>query len=283
MESLAGVKLMQNYNENAYERYRRRVEVLRNCDVKKTGSFIDNGEQSTEVRVERTQENIPVAMVMSHKEGADELYVFCHYGADFNVLDYFVWTDKNGDEHHFFASEQVMTIRDMDYRKLKCFECNVKVNEAFWAYFKGPMRVAKDTGFTSNYEESKMLPIMICPTREELNIGKHVIINKQTWRIVEADTYSIAGLGFYTLNRALNDNNEEEMLQDEVNIVYVGQILELPTTDGYYSTNSSAVELLSRTANKVKIKIIDTADLIVITTKENGENIENWFESKETV
>jgi hypothetical protein len=42
------------------------------------------------------------------------------------------------------------------------------------------MRVAKDTGFTSNYEESKMLPIMICPTREELNIGKHVIINKQT-------------------------------------------------------------------------------------------------------
>ena len=44
------------------------------------------------------------------------------------------------------------------------------------------------------------------------------------------------------------------MLQDEVNVVYVGQ-LELLTTDGY-STNSSAVELLSRTANKVKIKLL---------------------------
>lgn len=73
------------------------------------------------------------------------------------------------------------------------------------------------------------------------------------------------------------------MIQDEVNIVYVGQVLELPTTNGYYSTNSSAVELLSRTANKVKIKIVDTAELIVIITKENGENTENWFESKETI
>lgn len=79
---------MQN-NEGAFERYKRRAEVLKSCDIKKAGYFIENSEQSTTVLVERTGCIIPVAMVVSFKEGADELFVFCYEDADFYALDYY--------------------------------------------------------------------------------------------------------------------------------------------------------------------------------------------------
>lgn len=280
----AGVRLMQNYNENAYERYRRRAEVLKNCDVKKTGSFIENGEQSTEIVVDRTQETIPVAMIMSHKEGADELYVFCHNGADFQVLDYYTWTDNNENEHHYFVSEQVAIVKNVEYRKLKSFECNVWVNNNFWAYFKGPLRTSRDTGFHSHYEENKLLPILICPIREDVFVGQYVVIKDQTWRIVEADIYTIDGLGFYTMSRGMNDNNVDDIEQEDSSLIYVGQNIELPTYNGYYSSTSSAIQLISRSAKKIVVKIVGVSDSIIINTKdENGDIEMHLFESKENV
>lgn len=70
-------------------------------------------------------------------------------------------------------------IKDVGYRKLKSFECNVKVNNEFRAYFKGSLQAAKDTGFTSNFEDDRMLPVLICPLRENLNVGQYVDIDNQ--------------------------------------------------------------------------------------------------------
>lgn len=129
-----------------------------------------------------------------------------------------------------------------------------------------------------------MLPILICPIRDELVVGQHVEIKNQTWRIVEADVYTIEGLGFYTMNRAMNNNDAEDIVQEDRSLLYVGQTIELDTYNGYYSSSSSAVQLISRNARKIVVKIVGVSDSIVINTKDEDDSIVlHLFESKENV
>lgn len=101
---------------------------------------------------------------------------------------------------------------------------------------------------------------------------------------MEADVYTIEGLGFYTMNRAMNNNDAEDIVQEDRSLLYVGQTIELDTYNGYYSSSSSAVQLISRNARKIVVKIVGVSDSIVINTKDEDDSIVlHLFESKENV
>lgn len=273
---------MQN-NEGAYERFRRRQQVLQSCNVKKTGMFIENSEMSTNITVDRTQDSIPVAMVMSFKEGADELFVFSYSDADFEEGDYYTWNDQYGVEHHYFTSELLTIIKEVRYKKFKSFECNVRINNSIWGHFKSSMRSIKDSGFSANREEDKILPMLIAPKNDILYMGAYINIQNQTWRIVEMDTYTLPYIGFYTLERSMNNIIED--IKDDPNVVYLGQKITLDTYGGKCIIYDNNAKIVTRNFDSVEIEVIDSKNniLTIDTWDEDNNVVTHTYDIKEYI
>ena len=270
-------------NENAYERFRRVHKVSKSCTDKKTSYFIKNHESSTTITVQRTGEELPAVMVMNHAEGADNSLLYVYADADINLGDYFDWKE----EYHFFALERVTIIKDVDFKKFTALECNVKVNDQFWAFFMGNKRAYKTTSIMAgSYEADNLQPILIAPVNDEFKINGYITFNSQTWRILSADLDSITGIGYYYIDRALNPRDlESEMdeLEDNgeapsANTVYVGAEITVPTEQGYLVADN--IVIIKRTAAAVTFKAM-TAGKLTVTTRQNGNDLTISYDVRE--
>ena len=257
---------MQN-NEASFERFRRNYDVQSDCLKRKTAYFIENHESSTIVQVVRTMEEIPAVLVFSHKEGADETYLYVYDDADFVNGDYFIW---NG--IYFFSYEIDRIVKEVNYRRYKALECNVFVNDSFWAYSKGTLRATKDVSFSKNAEDSAMIPLMIAPRNDELLLGGQAIFGGQTWDIEDGDYYTINGIGYYYLTRGLNSRDEEEIEEEYLEpSYYIGSKIQFSTELGYYKANLK-VKLVERNVSSVTILPLESGELQV-TTLEQGQPV----------
>lgn len=259
-------------NENAYERFRRVHQVGQNCTNKKTSYFIKNHESSTEITVVRTSEELPAVMVMNHAEGADNSLLYVYADADINLGDYFDWKE----DYHFFVLERVTIIKNVDFKKFTALECNVKVNDNFWAFFMGNKRAFKTTSLAGgNYEADNLQPILIAPINEELIINGYITFNNQKWRILSADLDSIAGIGYYYIDRALNprdlesemDELEDNGLAPSASTIYVGAEVTVETEQGYLVADD--IIITKRTGNAVTFKATAAGSLSV-SIRRNG-------------
>jgi hypothetical protein len=270
-------------NENAYERFRRVHKVGVSCTNKKTSYFIQNHESSTEITVVRTGEELPAVMVMNHAEGADNSLLYVYADADINLGDYFTWKE----DYHFFALERVTIIKDVDFKKFTALECNVLVNDQFWAFFAGNKRAFKTTSLMGGfYETDTLQPILIAPINDEFKINGYIRFNNQEWRILSADLDSISGIGYYYIDRALNardlesemDNLEENDLAPSASTLYVGQEHTVDTEQGYIVANNIVV--VKRTATTATFKPT-AAGLLSVTLRRNGNPVSISYEVRE--
>lgn len=270
-------------NENAYERFRRVHKVGVSCTNKKTSYFIQNHESSTEITVVRTGEELPAVMVMNHAEGADNSLLYVYADADINLGDYFTWKE----DYHFFALERVTIIKDVDFKKFTALECNVLVNDQFWAFFAGNKRAFKTTSLMGGfYETDTLQPILIAPINDEFNINGYIRFNNQEWRILSADLDSISGIGYYYIDRALNardlesemDNLEENDLAPSASTLYVGQEHTVDTEQGYIVANNIVV--VKRTATTATFQPTE-AGLLSVTLRRNGNPVSISYEVRE--
>lgn len=270
-------------NENAYERFRRVHKVGVSCTNKKTSYFIQNHESSTEITVVRTGEELPAVMVMNHAEGADNSLLYVYADADINLGDYFTWKE----DYHFFALERVTIIKDVDFKKFTALECNVLVNDQFWAFFAGNKRAFKTTSLMGGfYETDTLQPILIAPINDEFKINGYIRFNNQEWRILSADLDSISGIGYYYIDRALNardlesemDNLEENDLAPSASTLYVGQEHTVDTEQGYIVANNIVV--VKRTATAATFKPT-AAGLLSVTLRRNGNPVSISYEVRE--
>lgn len=102
--------------------------------------------------------------------------------------------------------------------------------------------------------------------------------------MINCDSYSVKGLGFYTMSRAMNANDVNEMPEDESNAVYVGQLITIETYDGYYESSSAAIQLVDRQSRKVVVKVIGpSSNALAITKDADGHLIEHRYNAKENV
>lgn len=267
---------MQN-NEAPFDRYRRNHSVQTDCLKRKTAHFIENHESSTTVQVVRTSEDIPAVLVFSHKEGADETYLYIYDDADFVLGDYFVWNNV-----YFFSYEQDLIVKEVNYIKYKALECNVFVNDNFWAFFKGTLRATKDVSYSSGAEESAMIPLLIAPRNAELLLGSEIRFGGQTWDIEDGDYYTINGIGYYYLTRGVNSRDEEEIEEEYLEpVYYIGSKIQFSTELGYYQTNLN-VKLVERNVSSVTILPLESGELQV-TTLEQGSPVIHTLDIKENV
>lgn len=270
-------------NENAYERFRRVHKVSSSCTDKKTSYFIKNHESSTEITVQRTNEELPAVIVMNHAEGADNSLLYVYADADINLGDYFDWKE----EYHFFVLERVTIIKNVDFKKFTALECNVKVNDSFWAFYVGNKRAYKTTSLLGGYYEADTLqPILIAPINEELKLNGYIKFNNQTWRIVSADLDSIAGIGYYYLDHSLNERDLEadlDKLEDNdmmpaANTLYVGQEFTVDTEQGYIVAEN--INIIKRTATSVTF-VVTQPGVLMIETRKSGNPVKNSYEVRE--
>ena len=211
---------------------------------------------------------------MNHAEGADNSLLYVYADADINLGDYFDWKE----EYHFFALERVTIIKDVDFKKFTALECNVKVNDQFWAFFMGNKRAYKTTSLLGGYYEADTLqPILIAPINDEFKLNGYIQFNNQTWRIVSADLDSITGIGYYYIDHSLNARDLEsdmDKLEDNgeaptANTIYVGAEVTVITEQGFLLADN--IIITKRTATAVTFKAT-TAGKLSITTRQNGEN-----------
>lgn len=223
---------MPRNREPAYERFRRNYDVQSDCLLRKTAYFIENHESSVIIGVNRTGEEIPAVLIFSDKEGADEILLYVHMDSDFVVQDYFTWKDIT-----FFAYEKVEVVKEVEYIKYKALQCNVLVNNSFWAYFRSTLRSARDDTLSGRTEISTLIPLLIAPRNSELKIGGQVTFNNQVWDIEDGDIFTITGIGYYYLSRGINpiDPEEEWEPEEEIpdNLYYVGAEVKLNTELGF--------------------------------------------------
>lgn len=262
---------MPRNRENAYDRYRRNFNVQKDCLRKKTAYFIENHESSVEINVLRTEEDIPAVLVFSDKEGADEVYLFVSANDDFQVQDYFTWNSTT-----FFAFEKVEVVKEVDYIKYKVLQCNVFVNNSFWAYFRSTLRAARDNTLSGHTEISTLIPLLICPRNSQLTIGGTLSFNDQSWDIEDGDIFTLTGIGYYYLSRGLNSRDEEEWEPEDdyvENTVYIGEEVKLDTENGYCMPVDSTKDFF-------KIKERAMNHVIILPTKEGTLKI-NTLKSSE--
>lgn len=272
---------MPRNRENAYDRYRRNYEVQTSCLTKKTAYFIQNHESSVKINVSRTEEEIPAVLVFSDREGADEVFLYVDVHDDFQVQDYFTWNSIV-----FFAYEQVQIVKDVDYIKYKALQCNVYVNNSFWAYFRSGLRAARDNTLTNQTEVSTIIPLLIAPRNSQLSIGTQLFFNNQTWDIEDGDIFTLTGIGYYYLSRGVNSRDEEEWdVPSDSIMYYVGSEIRLDTEMGYCQPTDATVDLFKikeRAMNYVIIIPIKAGTLKVNTLKQN-EIMTNIITVKENV
>lgn len=277
-EPLLGVKSMAN-RENAYEKFRRQAEVKDQCLKNHTAYFVTHHESTCIVHNQRTDEDLEVTLVLTDADGADNAYIFVRINDDFQVSDYFTWKTNT-----YFAYEQVEIVKDVDFIKFKVLQCNVFVDDSFWAYFQGPLKGIKDTSLHEDYEVAKSVPVLIAPRRDELVIGGQITFNSQVWDIEDADIYSISNIGYYALTRGINsrDAEDNDFEEYETDYHYVGEKITVATEQGYYLSSGARTKLISRAANQVTIQCLESGNLVVRTLK-NGGLIETIYVVKETV
>lgn len=258
--------------EGVFERFRRVHAVAQGCSKQKTSHFIKNHESSTEITVVRTDDVLPAVMVMNHSEGADNSLLYVYKDADIDLGDYFIWNE----DYHFFILEPVIIVKDVDFKKFTALQCNVFVNDSFWAYFIGNRRSYKATSLAGgNYEVDNLQPVLVAPINEGLVINGYIKFNQQTWRILSADLDSIHGIGYYYIDRALNSRDLEadlDSLEDsdnppEDNTIYVGMEVTVETEQAYMAATD--VKVIKRTATAVTF-IPQRAGDLSVTVRRNG-------------
>ena len=276
---------MPRDREAAFERYRRNHEVQSGCLLKKTAYFIENHESSVIIGVNRTGEEIPAVLVFSDKEGADEILLYVHINSDFLVQDYFTWKNIT-----FFAYEKVEVVKEVEYIKYKALQCNVLVNDSFWAYFRSTLRSARDDTLSGRTEISTLIPLLIAPRNPELKIGGQLTFNNQVWDIEDGDIFTITGIGYYYLSRGINSVDPEEEWEPEQpipdNLYYVGEEVKLDTELGYCKgeteEDNTGYKLKERSMSYVIILPLKEGTLKV-NTLQQGDVVTHTLLVKENV
>lgn len=264
-------------NENIRERMSRMNAVKNQCIRNKNSYFVEHSENSVTVLNERLGEEQTVSLVVNDAEGPDTALVFSLKTTDVVVGDYLTWKETS----HFLVTESVKVIKDVDYNKFRAFECNVLINKNIRGYLIGSKQAAKDIKLSNRFETSKLLPTLICPVSSGIKIDDQITIDNQIWDVVEADTISNPGIGYYYIERGTNTmSSQGRMPKDKGNYAYKRTELTLPSEDGYFRSDVD-LEIVRRTAESVTFKV--PSEDFIIYTLVNGAEKENKYIVKESV
>ena len=294
---------------NVYDIFRRVQEKRKDCYDNRSAAFILEGKISQDIYHKRLNKDIKAALVFNDKEGPDDVIVFSFIKDDLGKSDYFVFDDVN-----YLVYENVkLTDKDVNYKKQRAVECNVSFTHKdtiYKGYFLSSLRRTNDPDFKGREglipDEG---PLLILPSSVSLNINDRFNIESKPWKIVEYDNITNKGITYFYLERdyVRNISEEEEIIEEDIVIIeneeeitqgseeeeFGIQALSEPsadeelslrpmteytfTTEGGFFASTPRVDLISRTLTKVIFKIPFGVSQVTISTKNNGNEIEETY------
>lgn len=126
----------------------------------------------------------------------------------------------------------------------------------------------------------KERPMLVVPTFNWSKVGKTIVVNGKPWRITEVDATTNAGISYCSLELGWisksEDIDETAVCTHFEDCVVAGQEISFDTEEGYFAASDS-VEIIDIQQTKVLIKIPFGIENIKISTKQNGNIVENEY------
>ena len=184
-----------------------------------------------------------------------------------------------------------MTDADLPYKKQNALECNVSFNfngESFIGYFKSALRGSESpTMLGKSVVVPEESPLLVLPTNNKITIKSEFMIEGKPFVVKEYDHITNKGITYYYLERGTEktiapvapvdpDDPVVPPVIDDTPKLYAMMEYEFNTQGAIFAA-TPAVEIISRSLSKVKFRIPFGITSVVITTKEDGVNIEKLY------
>lgn len=184
-----------------------------------------------------------------------------------------------------------MTDADLPYKKQNALERNVSFNfngESFIGYFKSALRGSESpTMLGKSVVVPEESPLLVLPTNNKITIKSEFMIEGKPFVVKEYDHITNKGITYYYLERGTEktiapvapvdpDDPVVPPVIDDTPKLYAMMEYEFNTQGAIFAA-TPAVEIISRSLSKVKFRIPFGITSVVITTKEDGVNIEKLY------
>lgn len=222
-----------------FDRFKERQQVYSRSNDQFNTEFIGLGLPTTDIV---SGEAAHKAVVVSKQE-QNEGYIYI--SREDEPLDIgSVWTAK--EKLHYLIDSEIITIKNVGWRKYHAYLCNVQVADKGWGYLVSSKKSAISLNLKQNLLlESSQKPILVIGG-QPFKFRDKFYIKDRAWQVDEYDNISTEGITYYTLSQTTIDKATEK---DEVNSTGNTSVLDDIDNDG-----DEAVEV-SFVSSAVKVNL----------------------------
>lgn len=242
---------------SSFSRFQKINQSRGTANQKTNSSFILNGYPSIFI-TSTADKSIKIQASVVSKQEKSMAYI---YTSTEDVLDAgSVWEAKS---LHWLITEEIILIKDVNWRKYAAVLCNVEVNGS-WGYFIGPEASYVNTVLKEDVLlQSQQKPLLVL-ANSNLKINDKIMIQGRAWQIQEEDCLTHPGVSYFsltatTMSKDLNIEHSSVIdadadlptLGEDDNVVWVDnmELIELETNDSFIVFSNPQVKLVKLSNN----------------------------------
>lgn len=252
---------------NSFTRFQERNKKHKEAVDKKNASFVFQGLNSTTI----TSGDKSLTAAVVNLQEQDQGYIYTLLDDALNIGE--IWEAKT---LHFLISEEIITIKDVNYHKYLAELCNVQVGDN-WGYFSTSNKNDIDLK-QSTILVSLQKPYIVLPDGT-LNVGDKILLSGRPWLVKEYDNISHPGICYYSLEATtvgkyetggtgIIEEKEDYQEEEITHLQYkYNEPITVSTVEGYFKSNESRINIISHTATSVVFSVPYGIPSVTITTK----------------
>ena len=269
---------MSNFN-----RFQEKNKIRANSINGGNSLFIDNGYNSRIIT--NLKSNIKLHAAIVNEQEKDSAYIYTHLNEPLTIGS--MWEAKS---LYFLITEEIIIMKDVQWHKYLAVLCNCNF-DGIWGYFKGPEETYINIALKHNtYLTSLQKPLIILP-ENTIHFGDKIVIKNRPFLVQEIDNISVPGISYCSLQpttisiadkqedksfyivKASQYKNTSKENTNNIKYFYPNKEYIETTTDGYFITKNTNINIINRTADKVIFSIPFGIQEVNITTNKDGEEV----------
>ena len=267
----------------SFDRFKQRNKLRVSATDKGNAAFVLSGYNSTTIEGENTFYS---AAVVNDQEN-DKAYIYTQLMDQLDVGS--VWSVKG---LHFLITEELITIKDVQWHKYAAALCNVQIGD-YWGKFSTSKNIS-----TSIKEKSVVIslqhPLLVLPSGV-VDYHDVIIIKGRPWMVQEYDSITDPGITYYSLVASTaskdaidpvirhidNYDLDKNSYESGVYTVSANTPITIPTEEGYFKYDKSVLQILARTTTSIIFQLPFGLDMVTVQTKQDGQVISSIYKRAE--
>lgn len=271
---------------SSFSRFTAKNQARSGSNASLNSNFIFKGYPSTTIHCGEKA----ISAVVVNQQEKDVAYIYTKTTDTLEVGS--VWMAKT---LPLLVSEEIIIIKDVQWKKYKALICNVNIGDLYGWYYGPEKRHVSVTLHQNAILTSDIKPVLVLPTGH-ITINDRIYISGRGFMVQEYDEISSPGIGYYSLVAATISKEELEnnqgknffiVKEKQETITYPDEpareneegIIEiLPyhpiaigTEEGFFESSLSMLEVLSIKEKEVEFIVPFGAPDFSITVQEDGQ------------